>query len=49
MDGKINILDLIVVTKHLGEPITENNRRADVNGDGVINILDLVAVANAFE
>ena len=48
MDGKINILDLIVVTKHFGEPIRENNQRADVNGDGVINILDLVAVANAF-
>jgi len=48
MDGKINILDLIVVTKHFGEPITENNQRADVNGDKVINILDLVAVANAF-
>ncbi|MXV76423.1 hypothetical protein F4Z99_19405 [Candidatus Poribacteria bacterium] len=48
MDGKINILDLIVVTKYFGEPITENNQRADVNGDRVINILDLVAVANAF-
>ena len=48
MDGKINILDLIVVTKYFGKPITENNQRADVNGDGVINILDLVAVANAF-
>lgn len=49
MDGKINILDLIVVTKHFGKPIKENNRRADVNGDRVINILDLVVVANAFE
>ena len=48
MDGKINILDLIVVTKYFGEPITEKNQRADVNGDRVINILDLVAVANAF-
>ena len=48
MDGKINILDLIIVAKYLGEPITENNQRADVNGDRVINILDLVAVANAF-
>ena len=48
MDGKINILDLIVVTKHFGEPITANNQRADVNGDKVINILDLVAVENAF-
>ncbi|MYA70543.1 hypothetical protein F4Y19_10735, partial [Candidatus Poribacteria bacterium] len=49
MDGKINILDLIIVAKYLGEPITTNNWRADVNGDKVINILDLVAVANAFE
>ena len=47
-DGKINILDLIVVTKHFGEPIREENQRADVNGDQVINILDLVSVANNF-
>ena len=48
MDGKINILDLIIVAKYLGEPITANNRRADVNGDKVINIRDLVAVSKAF-
>lgn len=48
MDGKINILDLIIVAKHFGEPVAANNQRADVNGDGVINILDLVAVSNAF-
>ena len=48
MDGKINILDLIVVAKHFGEPIAANNQRADVNGDRVINILDLVAVADKF-
>ena len=40
---------VIIVANNLGEPIAENNQRADVNGDGVINILDLVAVANAFE
>ena len=48
MDGTINILDLIIVAKHLGKPIAANNQRADVNGDGVINILDLVDVANNF-
>ena len=48
MDGKINILDLITVVKHLGEPIAANNQRADVTGDGVINILDIVAIANNF-
>ena len=48
MDGTINILDLIIVAKHFGAPITEDNQRADVNGDGVINILDLVAVSNNF-
>ncbi|MYB92699.1 hypothetical protein F4054_05325 [Candidatus Poribacteria bacterium] len=48
MDGEINILDLIIVAKYLGEPITANNQRADVTGDKVINVLDLVAVANAF-
>ncbi|MCG9130589.1 leucine-rich repeat domain-containing protein [Candidatus Poribacteria bacterium] len=48
MDGKINILDLIVVANQLGKPIAAHNQRADVNGDGVINILDLVALANNF-
>lgn len=48
MDGKINILDLIIVAKHFGEPIAKDNQRADVNGDRVINILDLVAVADKF-
>ena len=46
MDGKINILDLIIVAKYFGEPITENNQRADVNSDRVINILDLTIVAS---
>ena len=46
-DGIVNILDLVVVAKHLGEtPPTE--ARVDVNNDGIVNILDLVAILNLF-
>ena len=43
-DGVINILDMILVSKNIGEPVNEAPH-ADINGDGVISILDLVAVA----
>ena len=43
-DGKVNILDLVLVAQHLGGPVSTNSR-ADVNGDGTVNILDLVVVA----
>ena len=43
-DGGVNILDLVLVAQHLGQPISINSR-ADVNGDGTVNILDLVLVA----
>lgn len=43
-DSVINILDLILVSKNIGKPVSEAPH-SDVNGDGVINILDLVAVA----
>ena len=43
-DGVINILDMILVSKNIGTPVSEAPH-SDVNGDGVINILDLVAVA----
>ncbi len=41
-DGKINILDLVIVAQAFGE----SDDKADVNGDGTVNILDLVAVAS---
>ena len=47
-DGQVNILDLVVVSSSLGEPVLSDNP-ADVNEDGQINILDLVEVAGAFE
>ena len=44
LDGRINVLDLIVVAQHFGEqPLS--NPLADTNKDGVVNLLDLVFVA----
>ena len=40
-DGKINILDLVIVAAS-----DASNDKADVNGDGTVDILDLVAVAS---
>ena len=43
-DGRINVLDLILVAGSLGEQ-PPSNPRADTNKDGAVNILDLVFVA----
>ena len=46
-DGTINILDLVLIASHFGEPVAEaQTPNPDVNGDGSINVLDLVRVAN---
>ena len=41
-DGTINVLDLILVSRHFG------TTAGDVNADGTTNILDLTLVANSF-
>ena len=43
-DGQVSVLDLILVSRHLGEDASANPQ-ADVNLDGVINIQDLILVA----
>lgn len=43
-DGKVNILDLVLVAQNMGKP-TSDNSQEDVNDDGIVNILDLVLVA----
>ena len=43
-DGQVSVLDLILVSRHLGEDASANPL-ADVNLDGVISILDLIVVA----
>ena len=43
-DGQVSVLDLILVSRHLGEDASANPQ-ADVNRDGVINIQDLILVA----
>ena len=40
-DGKINILDLVIIANAFGEDAP------DINGDGIVDILDLVLVAGA--
>ena len=40
-DGKVNVLDLVLVANSLGT----SNARTDINGDGKVNVLDLVTVA----
>ena len=43
-DGQVSVLDMILVSRHLGEDAS-TNPQADVNRDGVINIQDLILVA----
>ena len=42
-DGRVNVLDLVMVANAFGETAP------DLNGDGIVNVLDLVLVANAFK
>ena len=43
-DGQVNVLDMILVSRHFGKDASVNPQ-ADVNRDGVINIQDLIVVA----
>ena len=43
-DGQVNVLDMILVSRHFGEDASANPQ-ADVNNDGIINIQDLILVA----
>ncbi|MDE0084971.1 MAG: leucine-rich repeat domain-containing protein, partial [Candidatus Poribacteria bacterium] len=46
-DGRVSILDLILVAQDFGSG-TPANLRTDVNRDGVINVQDLILVENHF-
>ena len=43
-DEVVNILDLILVARHLGKGVSSDSPE-DINGDGVVNIFDLTLVA----
>ena len=48
-DGQVDIRDLVLVGRHLGETIEEPiHPNPDVNGDGVVDILDLVLIKRHF-
>jgi len=49
-DGKVNILDVVVVAKHFNErPDRQMIPDPDVNGDGVVDLDDIVEVARHFD
>ena len=43
-DGQVSVLDLILVSRHLGKTVPPDSD-VDLNGDGVVNIQDLIIVA----
>ena len=43
-DGRVSILDLVLVAQQLGKRVSAGSP-VDVNGDGVVSILDLIRVA----
>ena len=43
-DGRVSILDLILVARQLGKGVSSDSPE-DINGDGVVNIFDLTLVA----
>ena len=43
-DGRVSILDLILVAQQLGKRVSAGST-VDINGDGVVSILDLIRVA----
>ena len=45
-DGRVSILDLILVAQQLGKRLPPNSPE-DINGDGIVNIFDLTLVAQA--
>jgi hypothetical protein len=47
-DGRINILDFILVVRHFGET-PPTNPRTDTNKDGEVDLLDLVWIVKSLE
>ena len=45
-DGKVSILDLILIAQQLGRRVAAGSA-VDLNGDGVVSILDLILAARA--
>ena len=43
-DGRVSILDLILVAQQLGKRVSADSP-VDVNGDGIVSILDLIRIA----
>lgn len=43
-DGKVNVLDMILIGQHWGETGEPGWIQGDVKRDGVINVLDMIMV-----
>ncbi|MFC1714175.1 cellulase family glycosylhydrolase [Candidatus Poribacteria bacterium] len=49
MDGRVDILDLIQVVRHLGKVVTTPlHPDPDVNGDGAVDVSDIILVSQHF-
>ncbi|UNK17343.1 cohesin domain-containing protein [Paenibacillus sp. N3/727] len=43
-DGKVDVLDLMLISKQVGLSIQDHNRHMDLNGDGKIDVADMALV-----
>lgn len=40
-DNKVDVLDLMIISKQVGVPLESGNRQMDLNGDGKIDVTDM--------
>lgn len=45
-DGKVDIIDIVVLVAYLNESNASPNKYCDINNDGVVNIEDVTVLSN---